>query len=240
MISIILASGQGTRMRPLSYYIPKVLLPVRGRPVLNHILDNLKGLDIDTHYVVVSEHLETVEKYIQKTGLDAHVALVRGLEWESGGDLAVAFQHINPTGDVAVMNGDIVTDIDMSKVYSDHLKRRGLVTMAVADVDPEQARTLGKVSIEPATGRVLQFLEKVPEGPNTINTGFYIFDREFSKQREDYLPLRKFRYETELFPRLAKEGKLQSSKQTVKYFWDVGTFESYMKAEVGRLQPRAA
>ena len=235
MISIILASGQGTRMRPLSYYIPKVLLPVRGRPVLDYILDNLKGLDIDTHYIVVSEHLETVEKYIQKTGLDDHVALIRGSEWESGGDLAIAFERVNPTGDLAVMNGDVVTDIDMSKVYSDHLKRRGLVTMAVTDVNPEQARTFGRVTVEPATGRVLQFLEKASDGPNTINTGFYIFDRGFPRQREEYLPLRKFRYETELFPRLVKERRLQSSKQSAKYFWDVGTFESYMKAEMGRL-----
>ena len=234
MISIILASGQGTRMRPLSYYIPKVLLPVRGKPVLDYILDNLKGLDVDTHYVVVSEHLETVEKYIQKTGLDAQVALVRGLEWESGGDLAIAFDHINPTGDVVVMNGDIVTDIDMSEVYSDHLKRRGLVTMAVTDVDSERARMLGRVTFEPATGKVLQFLEKASEGPNTINTGFYIFDREFVGQRKDYLPLRKFKYESELFPKLVAGGELLASKQNVRYFWDVGVLDSYIKAEVGR------
>ena len=233
MISIILASGQGTRMRPLSYYIPKVLLPVRGKPVLDYILANLKGLDIDTHYVVVSEHLETVEKYIQKTGLDAHVALVRGLEWESGGDLAIAFEHINPTGDVAVMNGDIVTDIDMSKVYNDHLKRRGLVTMAVTDVVPERAKALGRVNFEPETGKVLKFLEKASDGPNTINAGFYIFDRRFVSQRKDYLPLRKFKYEPELFPRLVTEGILFASRQDAKYFWDVGTFDSYMKAEVG-------
>ena len=202
---------------------------------MDYILDNLKGLDIDTHYIVVSEHLETVEKYIQKTGLDAYVALVRGLEWESGGDLAIAFDHIKPTGDVAVMNGDIVTDIDMSEVYSDHLKRRGLVTMAVTEIDSERARMLGRVTFEPATGKVVQFLEKVPEGPNTINTGFYIFDREFCEQMGDYLPLRRFRYESELFPKLVKEGKLRASKQIAKYFWDVGTLDSYLKAETARL-----
>ena len=47
--------------------------------------------------------------------------------------------------------------------------------------------------------------------------------------------MRKFKYEPELFPRLVKEGKLFASRQDAKYFWDVGTFDSYMKAEVGQL-----
>ena len=116
MISIILAAGNGTRIRPLSYYIPKILLPVKGKPVLDYVLRNLSSLKIDTHYIVASEHLETIESYLKNTGMD-NVKVVRGLGWETGGDLSIAMEEINVTDDAAVMNGDIITDVDMSELY---------------------------------------------------------------------------------------------------------------------------
>lgn len=53
VISIILAAGQGTRMRPLSYFVLKILLPVRGQPVLDYLLGNIKNVDVKHHYIVV-------------------------------------------------------------------------------------------------------------------------------------------------------------------------------------------
>ena len=65
MISIILAAGQGTRMRPLSYIIPKILLPVHGKPVISYLLNNMNGLKIDKTYIVASEHIEQIQTYIE-------------------------------------------------------------------------------------------------------------------------------------------------------------------------------
>lgn len=112
---------QWNRIRPLSYYVPKILLPVKGRPVLDYVLKNLSSIDINTHYIVASEHLETIEAYLKNTGMD-NVKVVRGLGWETGGDLSLALEQINATEDAAVMNGDIITDIDMSKLYNHHKK----------------------------------------------------------------------------------------------------------------------
>ena len=229
MISIILASGQGSRLVPLSYYIPKVLLPVRGKPVLDYILSNLKNLDIDTHYVVISEHKEAVEKYLRSTGLD-NVSTVRGLEWESGGDLAIALEQIDPASDVAVMNGDIVTDVDMAQVYAEHLSAGGYVTMAVTKINSKEAKRFGRVTFN-GKGKVTTFREKTKSGSNYVNMGFYIFDRKLVKERKTYLMPRKFKYEPVLLSRLAREGRLAVSMQTPKYFWDVGTMDSYLEAE---------
>ena len=119
MISIILPAGAATRIRPLSYYIPKILLPVKGKPVLDYLLHNLAGIEISTHYVVVSEQYETVEPYVKSAPLE-RLKLVKGLGWETGGDLALALEQIDADDDVIVMNGDIVTDLDMASVYDAH------------------------------------------------------------------------------------------------------------------------
>lgn len=228
MISIILASGQGTRMRPLSYYIPKVLLPVRGVPVLEYLLENMARLNIDTHYVVVSEHLETVDKYIDRTGLK-NVRLIRGLEWETGGDLALALEQIDPNGDVLVLNGDLVTDLDMSLVYADHMKSDAYVTLAAVEADPSQKR-FGRLAID-GDRRVTEFKEKAEvEGSDLLSVGLYVFDRKLISDRRGYLPFRRFKTELELFPRLVKESKLFASVQRPTYYWDVGTPESYREA----------
>ena len=232
MISIILASGQGLRMRPLSAYIPKVLLPVRGKPVLDYILTNLKGLNIETNYIDVSELKETIDRYLKQAKLD-NCKTVRGLEWESGGDLAVALESINPTGDVVVANGDTVTDVSMHDVYNDHLSEGGYLTIAITKMEAEKAKRFGRVERKDA-GRpllVTKFSEKAESGSLDVNMGLYVLDRKLVRERHQYLPPRRFKTELELFPRLVGEQKLFATNRPVSFYWDVGTMESYLEAE---------
>lgn len=232
MISIILASGQGLRMRPLSAYIPKVLLPVRGKPVLDYILANLKGLNIETNYIVVSDLKETVDRYLKEAKLD-NCKTVRGLEWESGGDLAVALETINPSGDIVVANGDTVTDVNMEDVYHDHLRESGYLTIAITEIEAGRAKRFGRVERNDS-GRpllVTKFSEKVESGGLDVNMGLYVLDRKIVSDRLEYLRPRKFKTELELFPRLVREQKLFAAKRPASYYWDVGTMESYLEAE---------
>ncbi|MDS0256812.1 nucleotidyltransferase family protein [Thermoplasmatales archaeon AK] len=233
MISIILAAGSGTRMRPLSYYIPKILLPVKGRPVLNYVLDNLGNLRVDAHYIVVSDHFDTVERYLKSTGMD-NVKVVRGLGWETGGDLSIALEQINVTDDTAVMNGDIITDVEMSELYNHHKKSGKLASIAVFSLnDPLEAKRFGRIELS-ENSTITKFEEKsqdIDRIPALVNTGFYIFDRRLIEQRGKYLVPRKFKLENELFPRLAKEGQLSGYAMNIGYWWDVGTIDSYLRAE---------
>lgn len=233
MISIILAAGSGVRMRPLSYYVPKVLLPVRGRPVLDYLLRNMSDLEIDTHYIVASEHLETIENYIKKTGIE-NIEVVRGLRWETGGDLSIALEQIGREEDAVVMNGDIVTDINMGEVYKKHAKSGGLATIAVFPLnDPQNAKRFGRIDMDQESW-ITGFNEKPPEettGEVMVNTGFYIFGKEIIKKRSEYLVPKKFKLEIELFPRLSRERKLYGSVSNINYWWDVGTMDSYLKTE---------
>ena len=233
MISIILAAGSGTRIRPLSYYVPKILLPVKGRPVLDYVLKNLSSLDINTHYIVASEHLETIEAYLKNTGMD-NVKVVRGLGWETGGDLSLALEQINATEDAAVMNGDIITDIDMSKLYNHHKKTGKLASIAVLSLnDPLEAKRFGRIELS-KDSTVTKFDEKSQEDtsvPALVNTGFYIFDHRLIERRNEYLVPKKFKLENTLFPQLAMEHQLSGHVMEINYWWDVGTLDSYLKAE---------
>ncbi len=233
LISIILAAGSGTRMRPLSYYVPKILLPVKGKPVLDYLLNNLAGLDIETHYIVAFEHLETIERYLKNTGID-NVKVVRGLGWETGGDLSLALEQICRDEDAAVMNGDIITDVNMSKLYEKHKETGNLATIAILSLeDREEAKRFGRIQLG-ENSRITKFEEKsarTDEIPALVNTGFYIFDRKLIEQRSSYLVPRRFKLENTLFPRLADEKKLSGYVANINYWWDVGTMDSYLKAE---------
>ena len=233
MISIILAAGRGTRIRPLSYYIPKILLPVKGKPVLDYILQNLSLLNIGTHYIVASEHLETIETYLENIGMD-NVKVIRGLGWETGGDLSLALEQIETTEDVAVMNGDIITDVDMSLLYNYHLKMGKLASIAILSLnDKNEAKRFGRIELRDDLS-IASFDEKSlndNKSPALVNTGFYIFDHKLIERREDYLIPKKFKLEKTLFPRLANERQLSGKVMDIGYWWDVGTIESYIKAE---------
>ena len=233
MISIILAAGQGTRMRPLSYFIPKILLPVRGKPVLDYLIDNMKNVEIDHHYIVASEHVEAIDAYLEKTG-KKNISTIRGLGWETGGDLSIAFEEIGDESDAIVMNGDIITDVDMGQLYRFHKEKDPMVSMSLLELnDEEEAKRFGQIEIAEDSS-IKEFSEKNQSAvrkSNLVNVGFYIFSRKFISHRSEYMTPRKFKVERELFPRLAHEHKLFGMKMDISYWWDVGTMSSYLKAE---------
>jgi len=233
MISIILAAGQGTRMRPLSYFIPKILLPVRGKPVLDYLIDNMRNVDVSHHYIVASEHVEAIENYLEKTG-KKNISTVRALGWETGGDLSIAFEEIGDSDDAIVMNGDIITDVDMGQLYRFHREHNALVSMALLELnDEEEARRFGQVELDKDFA-ITEFLEKNQSGirkSKLVNVGFYIFSKEFISHRSEYMMPKKFKLERDLFPRLAHERKLYGMRMDINYWWDVGTMSSYLKAE---------
>jgi NDP-sugar pyrophosphorylase family protein len=233
MISIILAAGQGTRMRPLSYYIPKILLPVRGRPVLDYLIENMENVEVKHHYIVVSEHVEAIETYLDKTG-KTNMSIIRALGWETGGDLSIAFEEVGDKEDAIVMNGDIITDVDMGELSNFHMEHNSTVSMALLELtDDQEAKRFGQIVLADDSS-VTEFSEKNQSGrrkSNLVNVGFYIFNKNFISHRNEYMTPRKFKIEHELFPKLAQEHKLFGMKMNIDYWWDVGTTSTYLKAE---------
>ena len=234
MKAIVLAAGKGMRMRPLSYVIPKILLPVRGKPVVDYILSGLKQVDVSDIYIIASEHLDTIQTYIEKTNL-TNVHVIRGLGWETGGDLSLGLESIKPVNDdLLVMNGDIVTDISFPSMLADHINNKAYVTMGIFKLtDPTDAKRFGQVIVE-KNFKITKFAEKekdVISKKSFVNSGFYIFSRKVTAEGNKLLIPHRFKLEDDFFPALAREGNLLGSLCKLSYWWDVGTMESYLKAE---------
>ena len=115
------------------------------------------------------------------------------------------------------------------------IKKTGkLASIAVFSLnDPMEAKRFGRIELS-NDSTVAKFDEKSQENTNVpalVNTGFYIFDRRLIERRNEYLVPRKFKLENTLFPRLAMEHQLSGHVMEINYWWDVGTIDSYLKAE---------
>src|SRR3990172_11296103 len=99
MKAVLMSAGEGTRLRPLTYGIPKQLLPVAGKPVIDYVLDNIfKSKDIEEIIVTVSHlaHLEnSLRNYIANTRDSSKIRIVNVLGWETGGDLKLLAKQLD-------------------------------------------------------------------------------------------------------------------------------------------------
>jgi NDP-sugar pyrophosphorylase family protein len=229
MKAVILAAGQGARLRPLTYAIPKPLLPVGGRPVIDYVLDNIASCgEIDEVYVAVSHMADAIEDYFRHA--DHHkvkVSVVRVLGWETGGDLKTVLIEKGVSGPVLVCYGDNVTKLDVGKVIAAHRKHKGNATLSLFPVPREDVPRFGIAELDGE--RITRFIEKPAAGQTEsvlANAGYFVLE---PKALED-VRMRKFKLESAYFPQWAKEGGLYGDIQPLKMWIDIGTLESYRAA----------
>jgi mannose-1-phosphate guanylyltransferase len=228
MIGIILAAGKGTRLRPLTYAIPKPLLPVGGKPVIDYSMENLAACkEIKKIYVAVSHGRDTIEAYFRHVEYGVEVETVPTLGWETAGDLRTVLNEKKITGPVFVAYGDIVSRIGAQEMLDFHRKQGKPATVALFAVPEEDVNRFGIADMD--GNLVKRFVEK-PQKENSpsnlANAGYYILEEEAYSQ----LPLEKKKVEEVLFPQLAEKGKLAGYVSKPSYWLDIGTIESYRKA----------
>ena len=199
---MLLAAGAGTRLRPLTYQIPKPLIPVVNRPVIHFVLDNLARHGIKEIMINLFAHADQIRSYCgdgSQWGLKLHYSQEPSLLGTAGGVKRV--ESFFKGAPFLVMSGDGLSDIDLSAMIAFHKKKRAFGTIAVKKVDSrfEYGITLLKPS-----GRITQFVEKPSWGEifsNTANTGIYLFEPEVLK----YIPKGKtYDFGHELWPKLLK------------------------------------
>ena len=228
MKAIILAAGQGTRLRPLSYAIPKPLLPVGGRPVIDYVIDNIATCpEIDEVYVAVSHAASVIEEYFKHA--EHHrlkISIVHTLGWETGGDIKTVLIDKQITSPVLICYGDNVTQLDVKKLVAAH-KKGANATVALFPVPKADVSRFGIGEL--SGDRIAKFIEKPSEGATTsnlANAGYFVLDPSAVSS----LPMKKFKLESDYFPTWAKEGKLNGQVQTLKMWIDIGTIEAYRAA----------
>jgi len=219
--AVVLAGGRGTRMRPFTYEMPKPMIPVQGRPLIQHIVELLRKHEVSEIIFSVGYMGDKIKEYFGNgSRFGVNITYVEeDKELGTAGPLALMKDKLSET--FLMFNGDILADIDLKDFVSFHEEKKGIATIALTAVsDPSRfgvARLRGD--------NILEFREKPPAGKeasNLINAGVYVLEPEVLK----YIPKGKAMMERDVFPKLAKKGKLIGYHFDGQWF-DTGTPESY-------------
>jgi mannose-1-phosphate guanylyltransferase len=229
MKAVVLVGGEGTRLRPLTETVPKPLLPFMNRPFLHHLLDHLARHGIE-EAVLSSSYLETeFASFLEERRGPPRVTWVTEPR-PLGTSGAVAGARDLLDGTFLVVNGDVLTDLDLSALVALHRERGAVATIALVPVD--DARPFGLVDRD-ADGRVLAFREKpLDPVPGTINAGTYVLEPRALDGVPEGVAVS---IERETFPRLIAAGEAVYSFVWPGYWRDLGTPQAYLQAHLDAL-----
>lgn len=226
MKGFILAAGSGTRLRPLTLEIPKPLLPVGKIPIITYLVKlYLKNGVNDIKIGIQKAHLEDFYKWKTTHFPKEKIDLV--IELKPSGTFTPIAKKVSArwfSEPIVVSNGDELKELDLKKMINWHFKKGGIATVGLVKVRNPQVYGVAKIKGD----KISEFIEKPKNPPSSyINSGLYILNPEI----KNYFPKRaKFAMmENDLFPQLAKEGKLFGYKWQGKWM-DTGTFERWEKA----------
>ena len=226
MQALVLAGGEGTRLRPLTLTVPKPIMPLAGRPFLAYMLDWLRRHGVDDVILSCGFMSDEVERMLGDIYGGMRLRYVHEDEpLGTAGPVRLALDEGVLEGDrLLVLNGDVLTDLDLTAELEQHDRAGARVTLALTPV--EDTSSYGVVPTDDE-GRVLEFLEKA-EGPaptNRINAGAYVVDRSVVSG----IPAgRAVSFEREVFPSLVGNGLYGYLADG--YWIDIGTPERYLEA----------
>jgi mannose-1-phosphate guanylyltransferase len=227
MKAFLLASGYGTRLRPITERVPKCLVPVRGHPLLEWWLlllcsHGMTEVLVNTHYLHQSVR-DFIEAYNRrKTGLSVYEYYEPEL-LGSGGTVRANSEFIGEDADFLICYGDNLTDMDLSALINSHRRYGGILTMALFRAGrPEECG----LAVLNEKRKVIDFLEK-PAFPQTnlANTGTYVANNEIFDRFPAKTPLD---FGKDVLPGLVGE---MYGWETTQYFLDIGTLENYERGE---------
>jgi len=224
MQAIVLAGGMGTRLRPLTYTRPKPMIAVANRPAIDHIVAAAARAGFSEIIIATNYMAEIIQAYCATEPFPIPVRCLRE-DHPLGTAGAVKNVEDQITGPFAVIQGDSLSDIDLSGLVAAHRRLGGIATIAVMPV--ENPSEFGIVELD-GEGRIVRFLEKPKREEcfsNLANTGFYLFEPEILGHIP---PGTAYDFSFELFPALLRTGKAIFGWQTQAYWIDLGRIATYL------------
>lgn len=236
MKAIILAAGEGNRLRPLTYTTAKPLVHVAGRPLIEYVLDNLATCHDLTDVYIAARASEltgqAIKQYFEKTqGRPFNIHVVNVLGRETGGDLKdTAYEAgIGKDETFIVCFGDNITQINMEDMLIYHHSHKALVTAALFPVPQQDVTRMGIADLD-GGGYIRTFIEKprtAAEAPsNLANAGYYVMHSDVL----NLIPYGRIKTESILLPELARRGQLAGYRYDPPFWLDVGTMDSLLTA----------
>lgn len=235
MKGIIMAGGQGSRLRPLTCDLPKPMVPVMNKPVMAYSIELLKIHGIREIGVTLQYRPEQIMDYFQD-GSEYHVRLHYYIEETplgTAGSVKNAGEFLDQP--FVVISGDALTDIDLQHAIAFHREKGSVATLVLKRV--EVPLEYGVV-VTGESGQINRFLEKPNWGEvfsDTVNTGIYILEPKVL----DYFEAgRKFDFSQDLFPMLLKDRQPMFGYITDEYWCDIGNSQTYLAAHYDMLSGR--
>jgi len=225
--AVIMAGGEGSRLRPLTSNQPKPMLPLVNRPMMEHIVGLLKRHGFDEIVVTLAFMPNAIRTYFGD-GSEFGVRMVYATEEQplgTAGSVRNAMDELDER--FLVISGDVLTDIDLGKIVAFHEEREALATIGLVAV--ENPLEFGIV-ITREDGSIERFLEKPTWGQvfsDTINAGIFVLEPEIF----DYIPTGEaVDFSNEVFPKLLANARPLYGAVADGYWEDVGTLEAYVRA----------
>ncbi len=236
MKAVVMAGGEGSRLRPLTIRRPKPMVPIAGKPVMEHILNLLKRHGITEVVITVQYLASNIEDYFGNGSQFGMRITYSREDMPLGTAGSVKNAEDQLTEPFLVISGDALTDYNLTDIIKFHREKKSMATLMLAHVpDPLEYGVI----ITNQDGHITEFLEKPSWGEvisDTINTGIYVLDPKvfsyFEKNKQ-------FDFSQELFPMMLKNGDpLYGYVAESGYWCDVGNLTEYMRANADVLQGR--
>ena len=233
MKAVVMAGGEGSRLRPLTSSLPKPLVPVAGRPIMEHILIHLRRHQLRDVVATVQYMGASIRNYFGD-GSEQGVALTYSVEDSplgTAGSVMLARQQLHET--FVVISGDSLTDIDLGAAARFHRERKAVATIVLKPVP--NPLEYGVVVVDEG-GAVQRFIEKPSWGEvisDLANTGIYILDPIVF---DFFRPGEVTDWSGDVFPKLLKEGEHVFGWIADGYWEDVGSHPAYIKANFDCLE----
>lgn len=225
MQALILAGGQGTRLRPLTTTVPKPVLPLAGRPFLELMIAWLERHGVDDAVLCCGFLADAVRAVLGERHGGVRLRYVQEERpLGTAGPVRLALDCGALDERFVVCNGDILTDADLGPLVAHHEQVGAAATIGLVAV--EDTSSYGVVPTAPS-GEVEAFLEKTeaPAATNHVNGGIYVVERAVA---EEIAPDRPVSFEREVFPALVGRGL--HGRLAEGYWIDIGTPERYLEA----------
>ncbi|MDD5157031.1 sugar phosphate nucleotidyltransferase [Sulfurimonas sp.] len=225
MKAVVMAGGFGTRIQPLTNSIPKPMLPIMNRPMMEHTIVSLRDLGVKEFIILLYFKPEIIKEYFgDGSALGINITYITpDSDYGTAGAVKKAQEYIGDESFI-IISGDLVTDFNFQEIFDYHKAKNSKLTITLTSV--ENPLEFGVV-IANEEGKIEKFLEKPSWGEvfsDTINTGIYIIEPEIL----DYIPENEnFDFAKDLFPLLMHKGVDLIAGYAQGYWRDVGNPESY-------------
>ena len=233
--AVIMAGGFGTRLRPLTMKIPKPMVSVLNKPMMEHIVDLLKKYNFNDFLSILYFQPDTITSYVEdgsNFGINMKYVLANA-DYGTAGAVRNAGEHI--TEPCIIISGDVLTDFDISKAIEFHKSKGAKATILLTRV-PKPLQF--GIVITDENGRIKRFLEKPSWGEvfsDTINTGIYILEPEVLEM----IPYQvEFDFSKDLFPKMLSKNMPLYGYIAEGYWRDIGNLNEYLKGQIDAISDK--